>query len=161
MKIILWRAWGIPDYGVVRLFLYLIPTKCHRDSTTGIWLQINKNKTCVSNAVIKFLKAITTNTKRGIYSLLFWMYQLQSCPYIDPLICLVNAIKMLDVFWKKIYRKISNIRRCSNHIIFNLTHGFNRLGKYNCKTRGETLKFWQPVRFIYEIWRYMKSIFIG
>ena len=34
-------------------------------------------------------------------------------------------------------------RRCSNYIfILNLTHGFNRLGEDNCKTRGETFKFW-------------------
>ena len=36
-------------------------------------------------------------------------------------------------------------RRCSNYIfILNLTHGFNGLGKNNCKTRRESSKFLQP-----------------
>ena len=35
-------------------------------------------------------------------------------------------------------------RCCSNYIfILDLTPGFNRLGKYNCKTRWETFKFWE------------------
>ena len=43
-------------------------------------------------------------------------------------------------------------RRCSNYIfILNLLHGFNRLGKHNCKTKRET--FWDLVRLILEIWR--------
>ena len=40
-------------------------------------------------------------------------------------------------------------RRCSNYIfILDLTHGFNRLGKDNCKTGRESLKFWNLVRLI-------------
>ena len=40
-------------------------------------------------------------------------------------------------------------RRCSNYIfIINLTPGFNGLGKDNCKTRWETLKFWNLVCLI-------------
>ena len=47
-------------------------------------------------------------------------------------------------------------RRCSNYIFIpNLTHGFNSLGKDSCKTRQETFKFWDSVRLILEIWRYM------
>ena len=34
-----------------------------------------------------------------------------------------------------------------------LQHGFNILDKDNCKTRRETCKFWDMVRFILEIWR--------
>ena len=50
-------------------------------------------------------------------------------------------------------------RRCSNYIfILNLTHGFNRLGKDNCKTRGETFKFWDSVWLILEIWWYVHFI---
>ena len=45
-------------------------------------------------------------------------------------------------------------RRCSNYIfIFDLTLGFNRLGKDKCKTRRETIKFWDLVQLILEIWR--------
>ena len=52
-------------------------------------------------------------------------------------------------------------RRCSNYIfILNLTPGFNKLHKDNCKTRRETFKF--LVRFILEIWRYVtKASFVG
>ena len=35
-----------------------------------------------------------------------------------------------------------------------LTHGFNGLGKDNCKTRRKTFKFWNSVRLILETWRY-------
>ena len=80
---------------------------------------------------------------------------------------------------KQWYRQISNIsrtfggqlncwsvrcsksiacRRCSNYIfILDLTHGFNRLGKDNCKTRRETFEFWDLVRLILEIWWYGMS----
>ena len=47
-------------------------------------------------------------------------------------------------------------RRCSNYIfILYLTHGFNRLGKDKCKTRGESFKFWDLVRLILDILRYI------
>ena len=49
-------------------------------------------------------------------------------------------------------------RRCSNYIfILDLTPGINRLGKDNCKTRRETLKFSDLARLILEIWRYVES----
>ena len=42
-------------------------------------------------------------------------------------------------------------RRCSIYIfILDLTPSFNGLGKDNCKTRGETIKFWDLVRLILE-----------
>ena len=45
-------------------------------------------------------------------------------------------------------------RRCSNYIfILNLTHGFNRLGEDNCKTRQEACKFWDLMCLISEIWQ--------
>ena len=44
-------------------------------------------------------------------------------------------------------------RRCSNYIfIFDLTLGFNRLRKGNCKARWETFKVWDLVHCILEIW---------
>ena len=47
-------------------------------------------------------------------------------------------------------------RRCSNYIlILDLTHGFSRLGKYNCKTGWESLKFRNLVRLILETLRFM------
>ena len=47
-------------------------------------------------------------------------------------------------------------RRCSNYIfILNWTHGFNRLGKDNCKTRGETFKFWDSGCLIWDTLRYI------
>ena len=50
-------------------------------------------------------------------------------------------------------------RRCSNYIsILDLTSGFNWLGKNNCKTRRETLKFWDFVRLISEVWRYFTKL---
>ena len=53
------------------------------------------------------------------------------------------------------YRWSSACQRCSNYIfILNLTHGFNRLHKYNCKTRQETSKFWNVVYLILEVWWY-------
>ena len=49
-------------------------------------------------------------------------------------------------------------RRCSNYIfILDLTPGFVGLGKGNCKTRQETFKFWDLVRLILEILRYLIS----
>ena len=45
--------------------------------------------------------------------------------------------------------------RCSNHIfVLDLTPGFNRLGKDNCRTSPETFQFWHLVRLILESWRY-------
>ena len=45
---------------------------------------------------------------------------------------------------------------CSNYIfILDLTHGFNRLCKGNCKTRWEKIKFRDLVCHILEIWQYM------
>ena len=82
-----------------------------------------------------------------------------------------------SISWFCHYRQISNIsrtivgyeivdhsecswsiacRRCSNYIfIFDLTHGFNRFHKDNCKTRQETFKFWDWVHLILEIWWYV------
>ena len=61
-----------------------------------------------------------------------------------------NIIHFVFHNWK--YRQIS-CRRCSNYIfILELIHGFNRLGKDNCKTRRETSKFWDLVPLILEIW---------
>ena len=45
-------------------------------------------------------------------------------------------------------------RRCSNYIfILDLTPGFNRLCKDNCKTRRETFKFCKLLWLILEVWR--------
>ena len=78
--------------------------------------------------------------------------------------------------YKHYYCQISNIRRtlvgniivdhsdscsiacqrCSNYIfILDLTPGFNRLYRDNCKTWRKTLKFWDLVPLILEIWWYM------
>ena len=47
-------------------------------------------------------------------------------------------------------------RRCSNYIfILDWIHGFNRLGKDNCKTGRETLKFWDLLCLILETLRYL------
>ena len=47
-------------------------------------------------------------------------------------------------------------RRCSNCIfILNLTPGFHGLGKDHCKRRQETFKFWDLVRLILEVLRYV------
>ena len=65
-----------------------------------------------------------------------------------------------------IYRQTSNIsrtlvgdeivRRCSNcNSILDLTHVQNIMHKNNCKTRRETFKFWDLLRIILEIWRYV------
>ena len=49
-------------------------------------------------------------------------------------------------------------RRCSNYIfILDLTHGFNRFGKDNCKTTWGTFKFWNLVHLILEAWKYFLS----
>ena len=49
-------------------------------------------------------------------------------------------------------------RRCSNYIfILDLAPGFNGLGKDNCKTRREAVRFWDLVRCILYVWRYAKS----
>ena len=43
-------------------------------------------------------------------------------------------------------------RHCSNYIfIFNLTPGFNGLGKDNCKTWRETFQFWDFVHLIIQV----------
>ena len=48
-------------------------------------------------------------------------------------------------------------RRCSNYIIIlDLTPGFNGLGKDNCKTRRESLKFCDLVWLILEILQYFR-----
>ena len=47
-------------------------------------------------------------------------------------------------------------RRCSNYIfILHMTLGFNVLHKNNCKPRRETFQFWDLVRLILEILRYI------
>ena len=47
-------------------------------------------------------------------------------------------------------------RRCPNYIfILYLTPGLNGMGKDNCKTRRESLKFWDLVHFILEGWQYI------
>ena len=83
----------------------------------------------------------------------------------------------------RIYRQVSNIRRtlvsklncwplrcswsiacrrCSNYIfIFQLTLGFNILRKDYCKPRGETFKFFNLVRLILEILRYLHGHALG
>ena len=44
-------------------------------------------------------------------------------------------------------------RRCPNYIfILHFTHGFNGLGKNNCKTIRESFKCWDLVRLILEIY---------
>ena len=44
----------------------------------------------------------------------------------------------------------------ANYIfILDLTHGFNGLGKDICKTRRDTCKCWDWVRFILEVWPYV------
>ena len=49
-------------------------------------------------------------------------------------------------------------RSCSNYIfILDITPGFNRLHKDNCKARGETFKFWDLVHLILETWQYIHS----
>ena len=46
-------------------------------------------------------------------------------------------------------------RRCSNYIfILDLTPGFNRLCKDNCKPRQETFNFLYSVHLILEVWLY-------
>ena len=50
-------------------------------------------------------------------------------------------------------------RRCSNYIFtLDLKPGFNGLGKNNCKTIRETLKFWDLVQLILEVWRLCSKI---
>ena len=47
-------------------------------------------------------------------------------------------------------------QQCPNYIfILDLTPGFNRLGKDNCKTRRETFKFWDLVHLIFEVSQYV------
>ena len=47
-------------------------------------------------------------------------------------------------------------RRCSKYIfIFELTPGFNALGKDNCKMRRETSKFEDLVYLLLEVWRFI------
>ena len=49
--------------------------------------------------------------------------------------------------------------RCSNYIfILDFTPGFNGLGKDNFKKRREPFKFWDLVRLILEIWRYVSLL---
>ena len=55
-----------------------------------------------------------------------------------------------DVCWSII------CRRCSNHIfILDLTPGFNGLDKDNCKTRRETFKFWELMRYVIFMYHYL------
>ena len=91
-----------------------------------------------------------------------------------------NEHKFLVLLWTDMYRQISNIRRtlienkiidhwsircswsiacrrCSNYIfIMYSTAGFNGLGKDNHK--WETFQFWDLVRLILEVWRYIMYI---
>ena len=87
-----------------------------------------------------------------------------------------KAINIICAISQFTYRQVSNIRRtlvgnycwslrcswsitcwrCSNYIfILYLTAGFNRLGKDKCKTRQESVKFWDLVRPILEILRHV------
>ena len=47
-------------------------------------------------------------------------------------------------------------RRCCNYLfILDLTPGFNRLRKENCKTRQETYQFLDLVRLVLDVWWYI------
>ena len=51
--------------------------------------------------------------------------------------------------------------RCSNYIfILNLTPGFNGLSEDNCKRIQETFKFWDSVRLILEVLRYLIWVYL-
>ena len=64
-----------------------------------------------------------------------------------------DHLKILYCFWLKYV--IEHCWHCSNYsFILNWTPGFNGLGKGNCKMRWETLKFWDLVQVILEIWHY-------
>ena len=83
----------------------------------------------------------------------------------------VGSSRARDEFYEtfhQIYRQTSNIRRTlvGNLIADNsdvvgaspigaAPTGFNGLGKNNCKTRWETFKFWNLVRLVLEILRYV------
>ena len=52
--------------------------------------------------------------------------------------------------WSIVYR------RCPHYIfILDFTPGFDGLVKANCKTRRETFKFWNLMRLLIEMWRYV------
>ena len=55
------------------------------------------------------------------------------------------------MYWSIAYRS------CSTTSSFP-TPGFNRLGKDNCKSRRETSTFWNLIRRISEVWRYLKCL---
>ena len=51
---------------------------------------------------------------------------------------------------------VVGVSRCSNHIfIVAVTPDFNRMHKYNCKTRRETFTFWDLMRHMSKSWRYV------
>ena len=101
-------------------------------------------------------------------------------PFVRILKKTDRIITALHYSREKMHRQVSNIRctlsgqlncwslrcswsiacrRCSNYIfILDLIPGINILGKDNCKTRQETLKFWVLVCLILEIWRYLQCI---
>ena len=50
------------------------------------------------------------------------------------------------------------IKLLITQIIFDLTPGFNRLHKDNCKMRQETFEFWDLVWLILEIWQWVNTM---
>ena len=60
------------------------------------------------------------------------------------------------LFWSPMWIWNSACRHCLGYIfILDLTPRLYGLGKNNCKTTRETFKFWNLVRLILEVWRYM------
>ena len=79
----------------------------------------------------------------------------------DELTALLQATFSNAFSWKKMheFQLKFHCRRCSNCIfILDLTSGFNGFGKDNCKTRRESLKFWDLVWLILEILRYLHCL---
>ena len=60
--------------------------------------------------------------------------------------------------WSFRYSRSIACPRCCNYtFILDLTSGFNRLGKDNCKTRRETFMLWDLVCLILEVWQYIHT----
>ena len=71
-------------------------------------------------------------------------------------VCLVHSYRQVSKKCKTHFCRQLNCRRCSTYIfILNLTPGFNILRKDNCKLKREAFKFWDLVRLISEILRYI------
>ena len=87
-----------------------------------------------------------------------WIWMIRNhiyYPQTSDIRCTLVGNKMVD--HSDVVGAAPAIAASTTSSFFNLTPGLNGLGKDNCKTRRETLKFLDLVHLTLEVWQYIVS----